>query len=420
MDDQVLAEPPLIAGSLRSARRSLSHSIRARPLVFGGNQLELLKNGAQYFPRLIAAIEQATQSVYVETYIFELDDIGVKVCDALAAAARRGVAVHLLVDGFGSLATADRLIARLRPHGAKVVVFRRTRWWRLDRKLLRRLHRKIALIDERLAFVGGINIIDDHHHPVPEQVRAELGPRFDFAVACEGPLVAAITYTVTRLWWTMSVLHLKRRPSRRPPTVRSEPHVRTGTRAALLLRDNLRNRHTIERAYLDAFARARSDVLIANAYFLPGKKFRDALCAMTERGVRVRLLLQGRIEYPLQHYAQQAMYGDLVKCGVEIFEYTPSYLHAKVAVVDDNWATVGSSNIDPYSLLLAREANVAVYDNEFARRLRHELELSIATESSIVDAAACARRSWLRRTMSWIAYQMVRAFTVVATRRADG
>ncbi|MBA2413899.1 MAG: cardiolipin synthase ClsB, partial [Burkholderiaceae bacterium] len=222
------------------------------------------------------------------------------------------------------------------------------------------------------------------------------------------------------LWWTVSVLQLKRRPSARPRHVNPPPLRHDGARAALLLRDNLRNRRTIERAYLDAFARARHDVLIANAYFLPGKKFRDALCAMVERGVRVRLLLQGRVEYRLQHYAQQALYGDLVKCGVQIYEYTPSYLHAKVAVVDQNWATVGSSNIDPYSLLLAREANVVVYDAQFAHSLRMDLENAIEHDASVVDADACARRSWLRRTASWVAYQVVRALTVLATHRDDG
>ena len=392
----------------------------ARPVVFSGNRLELLKNGEQYFPRLIAAINSATLSIHLESYIFELDDVGQQVSDALAAAAQRGVAVHLLIDGFGSQTTADALVARLRPRGAKVIVFRRTRWWRLDRRLLRRLHRKIALIDERLAFVGGINIIDDHHHPDPEPVRAELGPRFDFAVACEGPLVAAIAFTVTRLWWTVSVMQMRRRPSSRPRHAPPAPALPGGARASLLLRDNLRNRRTIERAYLGAFAHARHDVLIANAYFLPGKKFRDALCSLAERGVRVRLLLQGRVEYRLQHYAQQALYGDLVKCGVQIYEYTPSYLHAKVAVVDESWATVGSSNIDPYSLLLAREANLAVYDSGFARDLRQAIESAIENESRVVDADACARRSWLRRTMSWVAYQVVRVLTMMATRRDDG
>jgi len=418
MSGEALREPPATRPARRTFRRPFGRST-ARPLVFSGNRLELLKNGEQYFPKLLEAFENATRSIYLETYIFELDSVGERVADALAAASRRGVDVHLLIDGFGSVVTADALLARLRPHGAKVMVFRRTRWYRLERRLLRRLHRKIALIDDRVAFVGGINIIDDHHHHDPEPVRATLGPRFDFAVRCEGPLVAAVALTVTRLWWTVSVLQMKRRPAWRPYHPELSPAAGTGGRAALLLRDNLRNRRTIEHAYLDAFSRARSDVLIANAYFLPGKKFRDALCAMAERGVRVRLLLQGRVEYRLQHYAQQALYGDLVKCGVEIFEYTPSYLHAKVAVVDDKWATVGSSNIDPYSLLLAREANIAVYDEKFARQLRHELELAIVNESTSVDADACARRSWLRRTLSWIAYQMVRGLTLIATRRAD-
>ena len=417
MNHEALRETPPAARRPRHALRKLSTS--TKPLVYGGNRIELLKNGEQYFPRLLAAIDGATRSIYIETYTFELDNVGERVSDALAAAAQRGVAVHVLIDGFGSQVTADLLIARLRPRGAKVIVFRRTRWWRLDRRLLRRLHRKIAVFDERLAFVGGINIIDDYHHSDAEPVRAGLGPRFDFAVACEGPLVAAIVFTVMRLWWTVSVLQLKRRPSSRPHYVEPPP-VQTGVRAALLLRDNLRNRRTIERAYMDAFAHARRDVLIANAYFLPGKKFRDALCDLAERGVRVRLLLQGRVEYPLQHYAQQALYGDLVKCGVQIYEYTPSYLHAKVAVVDQKWATVGSSNIDPYSLLLAREANVAVYDDDFACALQRALEAAIADESSVVDADACARRSRLRRAMSWVAYQLVRVLTVVATRRDDG
>lgn len=418
MNDEALREPLPVARRAQRALRKLSTS--TRPLVYGGNRIELLKNGAEYFPRLLAAIEQARQSIYIETYIFELDNVGQQVSDALAAAAQRGVDVHLMIDGFGSQTTADALIARLRPRGAKVIVFRRTRWWRLDRRLLRRLHRKVSLFDNRLAFIGGINIIDDHHHPDPEPVRASLGPRFDFAVACEGPLVAAVCFTVTRLWWTMSVLQMKQRPSSRPAPIKPAPVSHAGVRAALLLRDNLRNRSTIERAYMDAFAHARHEVLIANAYFLPGKKFRDALRDLAKQGVRVRLLLQGRVEYRLQHYAQQALYGDLVKCGIEIYEYTPSYLHAKVAVVDRKWATVGSSNIDPYSLLLAREANVAVYDETFAGDLQRALEAAIIDESSVVDAAACGRRTRLQRGLSWVAYQVVRVLTMVATRRDDG
>jgi cardiolipin synthase len=148
----------------------------------------------------------------------------------------------------------------------------------------------------------------------------------------------------------------------------------------LVLRDNLRNRTRIERAYRRAIGRAREEIIIANAYFVPGGKMRRALVSAARRGVRVRLLLQGRYEYFMQYYASRPIYGALLRAGVEIHEYSPSFLHAKVAVIDGRWATVGSSNLDPLSLLLAREANVVVDDMAFSAQLRDCLVRAI-TES---------------------------------------
>jgi len=398
----------------RSERHS-RFSLTTRPLIYGGNRLKLLKNGEQYFPMLLAAINSAARSIHVETYIFEEDNIGQRVADALAIAADRGVAVHLLLDGFGSQATAPALIERLQPLGVQIQVFNPVRW-QLQRRMLRRLHRKIVLIDDELAFVGGINIIDDYHHPDHEPGR--LGPRFDFAVMCQGPIVAPIAYAVKRLWRTIVRLRQLRRAVAALEIVQPAP-LRDDIRAALLLRDNVRHRRTIERAYLEAFQSARQDVLIANAYFLPGRRFREALRALAHRGVRVRLLLQGRVEYRLQYYAQQALYAQLLQAGVQIHEYAPSFLHAKVAVVDWHWGTVGSSNIDPFSLLLAREANVEVHDTDFVTQLRSELERAIAADSVAIDAAAFARRGWLRRGLNWIAFGLVRVITAVATRRGE-
>jgi cardiolipin synthase len=139
------------------------------------------------------------------------------------------------------------------------------------------------------------------------------------------------------------------------------------------VRDNLRHRRDIERAYLDAIGAAREEIVLANAYFLPGRRFRRALRAAAGRGVRVTILLQGLVEYRLLHYATQALYGNLLAAGIRIFEYQRSFLHAKVAVIDHHWATVGSSNIDPFSLLLAREANVVVLDRRFAEDLEQSL-----------------------------------------------
>ena len=390
------------------ARRRPRFDITTRPLIYGGNRLRLLENGDEFFPLLLAAINSAARSVHLETYIFAEDNIGLRVGDALAAAADRGVAVRVVVDGFGTGAYADALKVRLESMGAQVVVFRRTRWWRLERRLLRRLHRKLALIDDQLAFVGGINIVDDHHHPDPEP--AQLGPRYDYAVMCEGPIVASIALAMKRLWWTLQLLQAGRRQGPMPGmTLENVPApIAKGARASLLLRDNLRNRRTIEAAYLDAIASARDEVLIACAYFLPGRTFRKALMECARRGVRVCLLVQGRIEYALQHYAQEALYAQLLDAGIEIHEYGASYLHAKVAVVDETWATVGSSNIDPYSLLLAREANVAVFDGAFARTLRASLVRAIEQQSRRVLPQSFAVRGLLRRTGNWIAYGIVR------------
>jgi cardiolipin synthase len=303
----------------------------------------------------------------------------------------------------------------LAEHGAHVKIFRPERWWRLERRLLRRLHRKLAVVDDVLAFVGGINIIDDHHHP--EGVE-RLGPRFDFAVRVEGPLVAAVALTMQRLWWTLELVDPHVQLGALPrETLQPRPGgYPGGVAAALLLRDNLRYRRTIEAAYLQAIGGAREEIVIANAYFIPTRRFRRALRRAAARGVRVRLLLQGRVEYALQHYAQQALYGQLLDAGIEIHEYQASYLHAKVAVVDRQWATVGSSNIDPYSLLLAREANVAVFDRRFAVRLTAELDYAIAHDARPLHPTDLAKRGFIARSRDWIAYMLVGIATATLAR----
>src|SRR5690606_19332991 len=197
-----------------------------------------------------------------------------------------------------------------------------------------------------------------------------------------------------------------------PEPVRSDVSSSGRMRAALMLRDNLRHRRTIERAYLRAIGRARNEVLIACAYFFPGRRFRRALLSAVRRGVRVRLLLQGRVEYRLQHYASQALYEPWLRAGIEITEYRRSFLHAKVAVIDD-WATVGSSNIDPFSLLLAREANVAVQDRHFARLLRERLDAAIDAGGVPIALHGHGRRPRLVRIRNAVALLLLRILLAV-------
>lgn len=369
--------------------------------VVEGHTLTLLRNGEEYFPRLIAAINSATRSVYMETYIYAADAIGRKVSDALQSAAKRGVAVRLLLDGYGSSGLPQEWIDEMRAADMEVLWFRKEIGrFSFHRYHLRRLHRKLALVDERIAFVGGINITDD----VPGGPIA--APRLDYAIELQGAAAGKIYVSMRRLWMLVSWTNFRRQREHARP--RAAPGHAAQHKVAFLMRDNLRHRHDIEHAYLKAIAGAQREIIIANAYFLPGLRLRRALSDAARRGVRVVLLLQGRVEYRLQHFATLALYGQLLDAGVEIYEYHVSFLHAKVAVVDGYWATVGSSNIDPFSLWLAREANLAVSDAGFAETLRASLMHEIAHGARPVSHSLWRKHGlWLRLQMR-VSYAVVR------------
>ena len=397
-------------------------SAGARVIDFtGGNRLTLLRNGEQYFPALAAAIDAAKVEVFLETYIFADDETGSLIADALARAAARGVATQLLIDGFGARDFAPRFRAMLLAAGAEVLVFRPqvSPWpfWK-QRSRLRRMHRKLASIDGAVAFVGGINVIDDFHTPEPSP------PQFDYAVKIEGPLATQVRATAARLWRRVSWATLGRRwrrwpgfallsgraPSQAPPQRVRE---RGSQRAALVVRDSLRHRRDIEHAYLEQIEAARAEVLIANAYFFPTRRLRRALLQAARRKVSVTLLLQGKADHPLQHFASRALYRSLLAAGIRIHEYHSSVLHAKVAVFDGRVATVGSSNIDPFSLGLAQEANLFADDRPFAAELRASLREAIEKRARAVPLHYWRRLSFALKARIWLAYRFARLLMVI-------
>ncbi|MCL2656249.1 MAG: cardiolipin synthase ClsB [Betaproteobacteria bacterium] len=372
------------------------------PHFIGGNRIELLECGAAFFPALCAAIDAAHSEIHLQTYIYEKDESADLITTALKRAAARGVKVCVMVDGFGGRHFVVDTLPELSAAGVEVLIYRREiRSLSFPRRRLRRLHRKVAVIDAAVAFVGGINIIDDQNTP------GHIPPRFDYAVKIEGPLLGPIYHNTYRLWWMLGWATLRERPPWR--YVQRPRLVRVGDmRAAFIVRDNLRHRRSIEEAYLAAIEGARSEVLIACAYFLPGRRFRQALIDAAQRGANVVLLLQGRVEYALLHYASRALYSHLLSGGVRIFEYHTSFLHAKVGVVDEDWATVGSSNIDPFSLLLAREANVVVRNKVFTCRLRSSLADAMDAGARELLAKDWRRAPRLRRIANWLAFGLVR------------
>ena len=375
----------------------------ATPRYVAGNSITLLKNGTDFFPSLEAAIDSAQIEVHLETYIFANDTAGQRIATALRGAAQRGVIVRIVVDGFGSRDFfRPHMIDELLKSGVEVFIYR-TEAFRFSfrRYRLRRMHRKIAMIDGHTAFVGGINIIDDintpHHTP----------PRYDYAVKVMGPLVQELRPVVHRLWLLLSWTRARTRMHDMFPRVPAA-RPRGSHMAALVVRDNLRHRDDIEEAYLDAIDNAREEIIIANAYFFPGLGFRRALVAAASRGVKVKLMLQGRVEYRWLHHATRALYGSLLAGGVEIIEYHKSFMHAKVAVIDADWATVGSSNIDPFSFMLSREANIVVRDTSFTAQLRHSLLAAIHDGAVPVDLSEWKQRPFLERFMAWLAYGSAR------------
>lgn len=424
----------------------------------GGHQLLLLEGGTALFPALVAAMDMARSVVHLETYIFEFAGEALSVAEALERAARRGVQVRLVVDGVGTPRVPDEWQQRFAKAGVRWRVYSPLgRFGVLIPSSWRRLHRKLCVIDGTVGFCGGINIIDDQDDGALGRLNA---PRLDFSLRVTGPLVVEMTETMEQLWWRLQAARKARQREFRAAwealretnpigdfsRLLGKFEARTGlgrrlltrsarddrdeveevvevllgvddARAALLLRDNVSHRHDIERDYLKAIGGARQHIVIANAYFIPGRKLRRALILAAARGVRVRLLLQGKYEYFMQYHAARPVYKTLLDAGIEIHEYAPSALHAKVAVVDQRWATVGSTNLDPLSLLLAREANVSTTDARFAALLHDCLDTILQNGSTPLDPLWLGQRPWHQRALDLLAFAVMRTLLFLTGHR---
>lgn len=326
-----------------------------------GNRVALLENGEEYFERAFEAIAGAQQEVLLETFILFEDKVGMELHRRLVAAAQRGVKVQVLVDGYGSPGFSEPFLAELDKAGVTLRVFDPHRpLFGMRMHIFRRMHRKLLVVDAKTAFVGGINYGADHLR--------DFGPtsKQDYAVELQGPVVADIhAFAATSLRNGFGPL----RPS--PDVAASECGQ---ARVSFAVRDNDRHTTDIERAYRDAIRAARQEVILANAYFFPGYGFLRDLRHAARRGVRVTLLVQGQPDMPIATSAARSLYRHLVADGVRIYEYGQRPFHGKVALVDDDWATVGSSNLDPLSLSLNLEANVFIRDPAFNQDLRQRLE----------------------------------------------
>lgn len=374
-----------------------------------GNDFTLLENGEEFFPRVFASIANAKREVVVETFILFEDKVGLQLQEALIAAARRGAQVDITVDDWGSPDLSERFLDALRSAGVRIHSFNPgPRPFGLRPHLLRRMHRKIAVVDREVAFVGGINYSADH--------LADYGPeaKQDYAVEIRGPLVADIhrfchaalaegqRYQREKRQWWRSRKQFRATPEQLEPA--------GGADAMFVTRDNRQHMNDIERHYRIAIRSAKKRIIIANAYFFPGYRFIKELKRAARRGVDVRLILQGQPDMPFVKIAAGMLYHNLLRAGVRIYEYCERPLHGKVAVMDDDWSTVGSSNLDPMSLSFNLEANVIIRDRDFTRTLAANLEKLMCNAcNQVTEQALGELRGW-PLVQSFLAYHFTRRY----------
>lgn len=369
-----------------------------------GQRVKLLENGEEYFAAVYDAIGAAQREVLIETFILFDDPVGQRLRDVIVAAARRGVQVQITVDGYGSADLTTEFVKPMTELGVLIHVYDPVpRLFGKRTRIFRRLHRKIVVVDRRLAYIGGINFSHDHNRDFGELSKQ------DYAVEIEGPVVGDIhALAVSNLppqrhaprprWW-----------HRRTVMPTSAPIAPAGDAgAALVVRDNARHRDDIERVYRIGIRAAKREILIANAYFFPGYRLLRDLRRAAQRGVKVQLILQGKPDMWYVRWAANTLHDYLLRAGVRICEYGERPLHAKVAVIDDDWVTVGSSNLDPLSLFLNLESNLVIRERALADTLRASLQRLLSEHCQAVPSENAHRPRLLRQILSYLAYHASR------------
>ncbi len=363
------------------------------------NHVSLLQSGESYFTKLEQLIEEAKFSIHLQVYIFNNDLTGKRMLQKLKDAANRGVSVYLVIDAYASKDFTPRLINELRGIGIWVKKFAPLHLKHF--KIGRRLHHKIVMIDEQYALIGGINIAD-HYSGQNGQV-----PWLDMAVCVSGPIIFDIKKVCLAIW--------KKRVRKKWKKQALLTHHPAGhTKLKLLQSDWWRRRIEISSAYNNAIRNAQHDLTIVASYFLPGFTKRRLLKKAAMRGVKVTLITGHESDIPFMNAAVKYLYGILLQNNVTIYEWNKSVLHAKIAIADGNWSTIGSYNLNSLSDYGSLEANVEVVDEIFARQLQDFLDEIIQTGCTPIDSKHFIEHTTLlQKIYRWTCYKFMRALLFV-------
>ncbi len=366
--------------------------------ISGGNSVTLITEGDDFFTRIISAIEGAEKSINLETYIFSSDQLGWLIAEKLAEKAAQGVEVNVVYDSVGSIAASSQMFNMMRNSGVEIIEYHPFVPWRRYWGISFRDHRKILVIDGRKAFIGGINI-----------GREYAGEKFsgsnwrDTHIMIEGPAVSDIQFFFMENWYRNGGAVMNSRLYF--PEIR-----KTGQILLMILCTSSRKKvRPVHQSYISAMQNSRNTVYITNAYFIPDAKIYRSLVKAAERGVDVRLLLPGVSDIPFVKYASRYLYKRYMKKGIRIYEYSESVLHAKTAVIDGIWSTVGSSNLDRRSFRKNLEMNAVILDQNFGEKMEQVFMNDIENSKEIISETF-EKRSAFEFFIEWLCYRFRNLF----------
>jgi cardiolipin synthase len=362
----------------------------------GGNSVRLITDGDTCFDSFIRDIRAAKHSINIETFIFNSDEVGWRIAKELSARAKAGVEVNCIYDEFGSLHSNGKIFAHMRKHGVEVIGYHPLAPWRKFSGLTVRNHRKLLVVDGKTAYIGGVNISGDYAGK-----KYGGGDWRDTHLRITGPAVRDLQFHFIESWYRHggsivdNSLHFPDIPAR-------------GNKILLVLSTKSRKRiRPIFESYLSAIRFAKKSIYITNAYFVPDRRIHRRLVKAAKRGVDVRLILPGVSDVPIVKYASRYLYRYYLEHGIKVYEYQERVLHAKTAVIDGIWSTVGSSNLDRLSLLSNLELNVAVLDSGFGQEMENVFEKDLERCIRITPELYC-RRSLSKFLLEWLAYRFRR------------
>jgi cardiolipin synthase len=362
------------------------------------NRVKLIRGGSDYFNELEKIIKQSKHSVFFQTYIFDEDNTGRRIADAMKDAVKRGVAVYMLLDGYASQALSKTFIKDIQDAGVHF------RWFEpiLKNKNFyfgRRMHHKVVVADYEVSLVGGVNI-SDRYNDLPGD------PAWlDWAVKAEGEISAGLARVCVQVWKKSDLFGARIVENATPPVIHKEWN------CAVRIRRNdwVRNRSQITKSYNEMFRKANSHIIIMSSYFLPGAVFQKNLSRAARRGVKVKIVVAGASDVKLAKNAERYIYRWLFRKNIEIYEYPKTVLHAKLSTYDSQWVTIGSYNVNNISAYASVELNLDVNDEEFAKQTEKKVLDIIKNECvHITEEGYRTRFNFFQKIIQRASYDIVR------------